>query len=84
MARKSRQSEQIDRIKNYQPIRPESVLPVNRTAIYARLSLYDLNHICRDSIQNQVSLLEEFQLKSDNSFDGVLAGRNPFIPLCIE
>ena len=60
MARKSRQSEQIDRIKNYQPIRPESVLPVNRTAIYARLSLYDLNHICRDSIQNQVSLLEEY------------------------
>ena len=60
MARKSRQSEQIDRIKNSQPIRPESVLPVNRTAIYARLSLYDLNHICRDSIQNQVSLLEEY------------------------
>ena len=60
MARKSRQNEQIQRIKNYKSVKPESVLPVNHTALYARLSLYDMNHVCRDSIQNQISMLEEY------------------------
>lgn len=35
-------------------------IPVNRTGIYARLSLYDMNHTDRDSIQNQLMILTDY------------------------
>lgn len=58
MARKSRQTIQIAKANNYTPVEPESVKPAIRTGTYARLSLYDLNHIGRDSMQNQINLLD--------------------------
>lgn len=60
MARKSRQYLQLQKLKNYTPVSPESVPTVNRTALYARLSLCDMNYICRERIQDQVDMVEDF------------------------
>ena len=60
MARKSRQNEQVAKANHYTPVSPDSIVPVIRAAIYARLSLYDMNNVCKDSIQNQISLVENY------------------------
>ena len=59
MARKSRQKAQLFQLgKN--PDLEQIPIPVNRTGIYARLSLYDMNHTVRDSIQNQLMILTDY------------------------
>ena len=86
MARKSRQQHQINTWNGYDPSRPENVRPVNRTAIYARLSYMDDS--CKDSIQTQVALLEAYLEKHpdlhlagkyvDNGYTGTNFNRPQF------
>ncbi|MCD7752423.1 MAG: recombinase family protein [Lachnospiraceae bacterium] len=86
MARKSRQQHQINTWNGYDPIRPENVRPVNRTAIYARLSYMDDSR--KDSIQTQVALLEAYLEKHpdlhlagkyvDNGYTGTNFNRPQF------
>ncbi len=60
MARKSRQRQQINQIRQYEPVAPQSVPAVNRTAIYARLSLADAFAEVSESIENQVGMLQSY------------------------
>ncbi|MDO5408964.1 MAG: recombinase family protein [Lachnospiraceae bacterium] len=60
MARKSREQIQYAKATGQTFLDPASVKPAVRTAIYARLSLYDMNWSCRDSMQNQIHLLESY------------------------
>ena len=59
MARKSRQKAQLFQLGKA-PDLEQIPIPVTRTGIYARLSLYDMNHTVRDSIQNQLMILTDY------------------------
>ena len=59
MARKSRQKAQLFQLGKV-PDLEQIPIPVTRTGIYARLSLYDMNHTVRDSIQNQLMILTDY------------------------
>lgn len=60
MARKSRQGAQLYQLGKTSPALTADPLPLTRTGIYARLSLYDMNHTVRDSIQNQLMVLTDY------------------------
>ncbi|MCD7752427.1 MAG: recombinase family protein [Lachnospiraceae bacterium] len=60
MARKSRQRQQINQIRQYEPVTPQSIPTVNRTAIYARLSMADAYAEVSESIENQVGMLKSY------------------------
>lgn len=61
MARVSRHNKQLEQTGRKSNILPESVDTVNRTAIYARLSLYDnIHHVNEDSIESQIRLLRNY------------------------
>ena len=55
MARKSRHKHLQEPEKNNL-----QTIPAIRTGIYARLSLYDMNHTVRDSIENQLMILTDY------------------------
>lgn len=82
MARKSRQNLQLAKAHNQSLLDAASVKPAIRTGIYARLSLYDMNHLCRDSMQNQIHLLESYMEKhpelnlTDRYIDNGWSGMN--------
>lgn len=63
MARKSRKKAQ-----NIFPVMPEVSAPKSKTGIYARLSVEDNGNAERDSIQNQVSYLEEYVKRNEDDF----------------
>ena len=61
MARISRRTQQLAQTNKKVHITPDSVESVNRTAIYARLSLFDRFHpVSEDSIQAQIQLLTDY------------------------
>ena len=61
MARTSRRPQQLSQSMEKVPVSPDDIEPVNRTAIYARLSLFDRIHAdCEASIQMQIQLLKEY------------------------
>lgn len=61
MARISRRTQRLAQTNKKVHITPESVESVNRTAIYARLSLFDRFHpVSEDSIQAQIQLLTDY------------------------
>lgn len=63
MARKSRKKAQ-----NIFPVMPAISAPKSKTGIYARLSVEDNGNAERDSIQNQVSYLEEYVKRNEDDF----------------
>lgn len=61
MSRKSRHTSQLKQIEKFTDTEPETIATVNRTAIYARLSLCDsLYHPKEDSIQAQLTVLRDY------------------------
>ena len=91
MARKSRQPMQQTEAIRTPPATAESVkkpLPIRyKTAIYTRLSVYDLGRDNSDTMENQIELLQYFvSQQADYIYDAVLRKRYKayglFCPSC--